>query len=450
VAVLAAALTADRQDEEALRWAEEGLATPPEVRVGEVTTWLQTVLARVTERGGDPAASERMLRRVLGEGPDDLARLRVRYQLGWVEMEGGQLEQALATFRMAARRSEELGRPYAPTGADSRVLAGLVAYQLGRWDLAEELAEPGAAQPPPLAAAGLAAVALAVRAGRGQTSGWPGLMARVRPQWTTDGMVAMHSTAAAIDLHGDAGDVDAALAVHDDLLDCIGAVWGTRDFQGEIRLAGLLIGQLAAHIASFGAERRAELVERAAGLAEAAARARGMGRRPEPGLESRAWLARVQAELLRLRQAAGEAVDPEEVIQAWGSAVEAVERYGQPFELARSRARWAAALKRGGRTTEATEIARLAQQTADLLGATPLTAELRPLVGRRGSPAVLTPREAEVLALVAEGLSNREVGQRLVVSTKTVSVHVSNILAKLGARSRTEAVSLARRRGLLG
>jgi DNA-binding NarL/FixJ family response regulator len=62
---------------------------------------------------------------------------------------------------------------------------------------------------------------------------------------------------------------------------------------------------------------------------------------------------------------------------------------------------------------------------------------------------VLTPREAEVLALVAEGGSNRDVGQRLFISTKTASVHVSNILAKLGARSRTEAVSIARRRGLL-
>ena len=54
-----------------------------------------------------------------------------------------------------------------------------------------------------------------------------------------------------------------------------------------------------------------------------------------------------------------------------------------------------------------------------------------------------------MLALVAEGLSNRQVGERLVVSTKTVSVHVSNVLAKLAVHSRTEAVAVARRRGLL-
>jgi DNA-binding NarL/FixJ family response regulator len=55
-----------------------------------------------------------------------------------------------------------------------------------------------------------------------------------------------------------------------------------------------------------------------------------------------------------------------------------------------------------------------------------------------------------VLQLVAQGRSNREIGGQLFISGKTVSVHVSNILAKLGARGRLEAVAAARRRGLLG
>jgi DNA-binding NarL/FixJ family response regulator len=54
-----------------------------------------------------------------------------------------------------------------------------------------------------------------------------------------------------------------------------------------------------------------------------------------------------------------------------------------------------------------------------------------------------------VLALVAQGRSNGEVARQLFISTKTVSVHVSNILAKLGASGRTEAAAMARRRGLL-
>jgi len=61
----------------------------------------------------------------------------------------------------------------------------------------------------------------------------------------------------------------------------------------------------------------------------------------------------------------------------------------------------------------------------------------------------LTIRELEVLALVAVGRSNRQVGDALFISAKTASVHVSNILAKLGVASRVEAAAVAHRRGLL-
>jgi DNA-binding NarL/FixJ family response regulator len=61
----------------------------------------------------------------------------------------------------------------------------------------------------------------------------------------------------------------------------------------------------------------------------------------------------------------------------------------------------------------------------------------------------LTDRERDVLALVAEGHSNGQIASTLYISPKTVSVHVSNILAKLGVSTRTEAATVAHRLGLI-
>ncbi len=63
--------------------------------------------------------------------------------------------------------------------------------------------------------------------------------------------------------------------------------------------------------------------------------------------------------------------------------------------------------------------------------------------------SALTPREVEVLALVAEGLSNKEIGQRLGTAGGTVKIHIQNVLAKLGAADRTHAVTIAIQRGIL-
>ena len=66
-----------------------------------------------------------------------------------------------------------------------------------------------------------------------------------------------------------------------------------------------------------------------------------------------------------------------------------------------------------------------------------------------GSASLLTPREQDVLKLLAEGLPNKGVASRLEVSEHTVKFHVNSIMGKLNAQSRTEAVTLATRLGLL-
>jgi len=142
----------------------------------------------------------------------------------------------------------------------------------------------------------------------------------------------------------------------------------------------------------------------------------------------------------------------------WQKAVEAFS-FGHVYAVARCRWRLAEALLGAGDREQAMVAARAAYQTAVRLGAEPLQGALEALARRgrldlgAGLPAEralagLTPRELEVLRLLVEGRSNRQIAEQLFISGKTASVHVTNILAKLGVHSRLEAAATARRLGL--
>jgi DNA-binding NarL/FixJ family response regulator len=104
---------------------------------------------------------------------------------------------------------------------------------------------------------------------------------------------------------------------------------------------------------------------------------------------------------------------------------------------------------------------RRAAGIASELGAGQLLADVRQLARRarislpgaaeeqQTALSPLTPRETEVLGVIAAGASNAAIAAQLFISAKTVSVHVSSILAKLGAANRSEAAAIAHRRGLL-
>ncbi|GHH78029.1 helix-turn-helix domain-containing protein [Promicromonospora soli] len=132
------------------------------------------------------------------------------------------------------------------------------------------------------------------------------------------------------------------------------------------------------------------------------------------------------------------------------SAAQGFAKAGAPLPACRARLDLARSLAGRDRGLAITE-ARSALHALDRMGATAeadrAAAFLRELgaKGRTGprTAGLLSNREMEVLGLVAEGMSNAEIGQRLFISTKTAGHHVSSILTKLGVRSRTEAVAFA-------
>jgi DNA-binding CsgD family transcriptional regulator/tetratricopeptide (TPR) repeat protein len=151
---------------------------------------------------------------------------------------------------------------------------------------------------------------------------------------------------------------------------------------------------------------------------------------------------------------------------AWAAAAAAWERLGQPYRVAYAGFRQTEALLAAGDRDPAAQVLGRAAAITGRLGARLLDGEVKALARRARldlaphataaaasppAPAAqlgLTPREVEVLALVAAGRSNRQIAQALFISPKTAGVHVSNILAKLGVAGRVEAAAVAHRLGL--
>ena len=157
--------------------------------------------------------------------------------------------------------------------------------------------------------------------------------------------------------------------------------------------------------------------------------------------------------------------DGRPAVPAWREAVRTWTEAGDAWPLAYARFRLGDALCAEGARTEAAAPLTEAARSARLLGANPVLDDVVALARRARVPLEdappglpgeagrvpfgLTDREREVLALVAAGRSNGQIATTLFISPKTASVHVSNILAKLGVAGRVEAAAVAHRLGLV-
>ncbi len=385
-------------------------------------------------------------------------RLRAANNLAQERLARGELKEAATVAHHGVEWAEAEGLGLAPFGLDLQHLHFQAHFAEGDLDHAQELADGFPVRVTRQAEALLSAMALFVDVARGN----PVVSERqtwLEPFWD-DVFVAYIARGILAEHALWQGDCERALAEAEAAIDA--DAWPAHS-PSVIRVTAIALtarADRAAQLRAAGDAAGAD-AEAAAGAALLAVAADGARYPNRPkgvlGPEGRGWLARCEAEYARLTGTNSPALW-EKVLAEFGP--------GYVYETARTQWRLAEALVEDGRRDEAAAVWRAAHATASRLHAAPLAAALDDLArrarldpgnghragpgGRPGGPsplAALTDREREVLRLLARGMSNREIGTELFITPKTASVHVSNILGKLGAASRTEAAAIAYRAG---
>ena len=381
--------------------------------------------------------------------------LRAAYHLAQAHLELGNLALGAAVAHEGTKRANQTGLNMAPFGWDVQHLHFQCHFADGKWDHAQEIADGFPVRVTSVPEASLSSMALFIDVARGNPAvaerrAWiePFLSAHAFDGFIARGLLAEHALWQ--------GDLEQALTEARAAIDVtFEDPWGYHP--SVIRPAAIAISARAdraiqARAAGDDESANAALAA-AAELLRIAREGAAFPKRPKfvLGPEGRGWLARAEAEYGR----AGGENDP----RAWQAVLDG---FGPAYvyEIARTQWRLAEALAEAGRRDDAAEQWHLAARTADELHARPLRRALDDLARRarigtaeqRADGAVLaalTSREREVLRLIAAGRSNREIASVLFIAPKTASVHVSNILGKLGAASRTEAAAIAHREGLV-
>jgi ATP/maltotriose-dependent transcriptional regulator MalT len=406
----------------------------------------------------------------LAEEYADLELLAHAYGwLGEILMEIGRLEDAVEVSLSGRDRVRRLG--LAGYGPDTFLLANAVEalYKLGRWEEANELASQALAKTrsplasetplPPLLAAAM------VEVGRGEFPAAEAHLAAIKER-SLAGVadLAREYTALLAELRLWQGRHQEARAAVQDGLD---RVAGTDEQMRSGRLLCLGL-RVEADQAELGRARHDPNDVNAAIRAANALSSRAAAMAPNPLVPDATTILTTPA-VVALWEAERSRLEGQSDPFQWQQAATAWLFLGRPYPAAYAQWRQAEALlvSKAPRA-QAEAPLRAAHALAVRLGAAPLRHELE-LLAQRGrvrlevatepSPATaeassgsaslgLTAREVEVLALVAAGRTNRQIGQELFITPKTASVHVSRILAKLGVAGRGEAAAIAHRLGL--
>jgi DNA-binding CsgD family transcriptional regulator/tetratricopeptide (TPR) repeat protein len=367
----------------------------------------------------------------------------------------GRSDEARAVA-LEARQAVARRKPVAVTWLD--VGLAEIAYDVGEWELAEASLPTAQRWTGTQTRVHIALRRVLLAVGRGDHAAAVALLDELEPMGaeSTEPRTLAGLGVAIGELHRRAGDLAAASAAVDRWLERI-----ERCGDDAISVSAL---------AGAGVTVAADAAERARDRDDGEAASSALRRVDE--LLARVALAATEtrpverAALESARAEAGRAAGRPDPAQ-YARAAAVWEELGRPEPAARMRWRQAEARAAAGDRDAAVEPARAAHATALRLGAGWLRGEIEGLAARArftlepdGSdhdapePAEedafgLTPRELQVLALLAEGATNREIGATLFMSQKTASVHVSRILSKLNARSRTEAAAVAHRHRLV-